>query len=131
MEFAVCVVKWMPYPSLLCDWKYYLLPFLQFSCEKIIHYKESVRKIIVMRPNRVRKKCSYYLIAVYPITFLGIRMEFLHAVFCITLLDDFFKTYVTRVIIGELRKFVRYILYITLYFYSPSFEDGEVMIDSY
>ncbi len=35
--------------------------------------KESVRKIIVMRPNRVRKKCSYYLIAVFPITFLGIQ----------------------------------------------------------
>ena len=30
--------------------------------------KESVWKIIVMRPNRVRKKCLYYLIAVFPIT---------------------------------------------------------------
>ena len=33
-------------------------------------WKESVWKIIVMQPNRVRKKCLHYLIAVFPITFL-------------------------------------------------------------
>ena len=56
--------------------------------------KESVQKIIVMRSNRVRKKCFYYWIAIFPITFLGICMEFLCAVFCITLSHEFFQTYV-------------------------------------
>ncbi len=82
--------------------------FIDKVKEKIAHWnnlserdKESVRKIIAMQPNRVRKKCLYYLIAVFPITFLGFCMEFLRAIFCVTLFDELLVAYPNRAIIGE------------------------------